>query len=103
MLRNPPNLDCPRPLNVEAIVQTDIDALIRRADRADNAAVEELFALLYAELHRVAESALRRDGFAPRWDRRPFFTKRTQHLGPRRRRVRRARSVPGVCLTRDAG
>lgn len=45
-------------------MQTDIDALIRRADRADNAAVEELFALLYAELHRVAESALRRDGFA---------------------------------------
>jgi len=36
--------------------------LIQRADRADGAAVDELFALLYGELHRLAEHALRRDG-----------------------------------------
>ena len=42
----------------------DIDALIRRADGADPAAVDELFSLLYSELHRLAESALRREGGA---------------------------------------
>jgi RNA polymerase sigma factor (TIGR02999 family) len=45
-------------------VQPEIDALIRRADEADNAAVDELFALLYRELHRLAEHALHRDGGA---------------------------------------
>ena len=45
-------------------LQTDIDALILRADLADGAAVDELFALLYRELHRLAESTLRRDGAA---------------------------------------
>jgi RNA polymerase sigma factor (TIGR02999 family) len=43
-------------------LHTDIDALIRRADQADGAAVDELFTLLYRELHRLAEHALRRDG-----------------------------------------
>jgi RNA polymerase sigma factor (TIGR02999 family) len=38
--------------------------LILRADQADGAAVDELFALLYRELHRLAESTLRRDGSA---------------------------------------
>ena len=42
----------------------DIDALIRRADGQDPAAVDELFSLLYSELHRLAKSALRRDGGA---------------------------------------
>ena len=45
-------------------MHTDIDALIRRADQADDAAVDELFSLLYGELHRLAEHALRRDGGA---------------------------------------
>jgi len=45
-------------------VHTDIDALIRRADQADDGAVDELFSLLYGELHRLAEHALRRDGGA---------------------------------------
>ena len=42
----------------------DIDALIRRADGEDPAALDELFSLLYSELHRLAESALRREGGA---------------------------------------
>jgi RNA polymerase sigma factor (TIGR02999 family) len=41
---------------------SDIDGLIRRADSADGAAVDELFTLLYGELHRLAEVTLRRDG-----------------------------------------
>jgi RNA polymerase sigma factor (TIGR02999 family) len=45
-------------------VAGDIDALIRRADGQDPAAVDELFSLLYSELHRLAKSALRRDGGA---------------------------------------
>lgn len=36
--------------------------LLRRADQADPAARDELFALLYAELHRLAERHLRRGG-----------------------------------------
>ena len=44
--------------------QTRIDALIQRADRADGAAVDELFSMLYGELHKLAEHALRRDGGA---------------------------------------
>ena len=42
----------------------DLDALILRADTGDPAAVDELFSLLYSELHRLAEVALRRDGSA---------------------------------------
>lgn len=42
----------------------DLDALVRRADGEDPAAVDELFSLLYSELHRLAESALRREGGA---------------------------------------
>ena len=45
-------------------MERELDALIRRADRADAAAADELFALLYAELHRLAEGHLRRDGAA---------------------------------------
>jgi RNA polymerase sigma factor (TIGR02999 family) len=45
-------------------VERELDALIRRADQADAAAAEELFTLLYAELHRLAEGHLRRDGGA---------------------------------------
>jgi RNA polymerase sigma factor (TIGR02999 family) len=40
----------------------DIGALIRRADGADRGAAGELFALLYDELHRLAEHHLRRGG-----------------------------------------
>ena len=36
--------------------------LIRRADAADSAAADQLFALLYQELHRLAEHHLRRGG-----------------------------------------
>ena len=36
--------------------------MIQRADRAEPAAVDALFTLLYAELHRLAEVALRREG-----------------------------------------
>jgi len=43
-------------------VETDIHALIERADRSDPAAADALFAMLYAELHRVAEASLRRSG-----------------------------------------
>jgi RNA polymerase sigma factor (TIGR02999 family) len=45
-------------------VRVDLDALVRRADGGDPAAVDELFSLLYSELHRLAEVALRRDGSA---------------------------------------
>jgi len=41
----------------------DVDLLLRRAADSDVAA-EELFALLYGELHRLAEHTLRRDGGA---------------------------------------
>ena len=40
----------------------DIHELIERADRSDPAAAHALFEMLYAELHRVAESSLRRAG-----------------------------------------
>lgn len=43
-------------------METDIHALIERADRSDPAAADALFAMLYAELHRVAEASLRRGG-----------------------------------------
>jgi RNA polymerase sigma factor (TIGR02999 family) len=45
-------------------VGQELDALIRRADQSDPAAVDELFTLLYGELHRLAQSALRREGGA---------------------------------------
>lgn len=41
-------------------LESDLDALIRRADTADPSAADQLFALLYHELHRVAERNLRR-------------------------------------------
>ena len=40
----------------------DIRALIERADSSDPAAADALFEMLYAELHRIAESSLRRAG-----------------------------------------
>ena len=43
-----------------ADVENELDALIRRADTADAAAADQLFTLLYHELHRVAERSLRR-------------------------------------------
>ena len=45
-------------------MESDLDALIRRADAADTPAAERLFALLYHELHRLAEHHLRREGRA---------------------------------------
>jgi RNA polymerase sigma factor (TIGR02999 family) len=42
--------------------QHDLSALIKRAEDADPQAVEELFAALYQELHRLAEHHLRRGG-----------------------------------------
>ena len=36
--------------------------MIRRADAEGGAAADELFVLLYGELHRIAERTLRRDG-----------------------------------------
>jgi RNA polymerase sigma factor (TIGR02999 family) len=52
----------PRPRRRGGPLHTQLDTLIQRADRADGAAVDELFSLLYGELHRLAEHALRRDG-----------------------------------------
>ena len=43
-------------------MEHELEALIRRADQADQAAADRLFALLYEELHRVAEHHLRRGG-----------------------------------------
>ena len=40
----------------------EIDALIQRTDEADPVAADRLFALLYDELHRLAEQNLRRGG-----------------------------------------
>lgn len=42
----------------------ELDALIRRADQTDREAIDKLFAVLYAELHRIAEHNLRRAGSA---------------------------------------
>jgi len=42
----------------------ELDALIRRADQADREATDKLFAILYDELHRLAEHNLRRAGSA---------------------------------------
>ena len=40
----------------------ELDALIRRADQTDREAIDKLFAVLYDELHRLAEHNLRRVG-----------------------------------------
>ena len=45
-------------------MEADFDALVRRAEQADPAAADELFAMLYQELHRLAEQSLRRGGGA---------------------------------------
>lgn len=41
-------------------MEAELDALIQRADTADPAAADQLFTLLYHELHQVAERNLRR-------------------------------------------
>lgn len=41
-------------------METELDALVRRADTADPGAADQLFTLLYHELHQVAERSLRR-------------------------------------------
>jgi RNA polymerase sigma factor (TIGR02999 family) len=43
-------------------VEEDFQALIRRADEADEEAADKLFTLMYNELHRLAEWQLRRGG-----------------------------------------
>ena len=43
-------------------MEQELEALIRRADQADREAADRLFALLYDELHRLAEHNLRRAG-----------------------------------------
>jgi RNA polymerase sigma factor (TIGR02999 family) len=43
-------------------VDTELKALIQRADRADPIATDKLFTLLYEELHRLAERNLNRGG-----------------------------------------
>ena len=43
-------------------MEPDFQALIRRADQADRSAADKLFALLYEELHRLAEHHLRSGG-----------------------------------------
>jgi len=43
-------------------VEQGFQALIRRADQADQTAADRLFTLLYQELHRLAEHHLRRGG-----------------------------------------
>jgi RNA polymerase sigma factor (TIGR02999 family) len=43
-------------------LDSEVEALLRRAEQADPSAADELFSLLYADLHRIAESALRRGG-----------------------------------------
>jgi RNA polymerase sigma factor (TIGR02999 family) len=43
-------------------VETELEALIRRADQADREAADKLFAMLYRELHQLAEYNLRRAG-----------------------------------------
>lgn len=43
-------------------MQHGLEALIRRADQADREAADRLFAILYHELHQIAERNLRRAG-----------------------------------------
>ena len=42
----------------------ELNALIHRADQADREAADQLFAMLYSELHRLAEYNLRRAGYS---------------------------------------
>jgi RNA polymerase sigma factor (TIGR02999 family) len=43
-------------------VEQELEALIRRADQANGEAADKLFAILYHELHRIAERNLHRAG-----------------------------------------
>lgn len=43
-------------------MEHDIESLLRQADHADRTAADTLFALLYQELHRLAEANIRRAG-----------------------------------------
>lgn len=43
-------------------MEHEIESLLRRADQADRSAADTLFALLYHELHRIAEANIRRAG-----------------------------------------
>ena len=45
-------------------IPTDLAELVQRADRSDPQAVDQLFALLYQELHRLAERHLQRNDSA---------------------------------------
>lgn len=45
-------------------MEQELEALVRRADQADRDAADKLFALLYDELHRLAEHHLRSGGAA---------------------------------------
>jgi len=50
---------------VEAgVVAQELEQLIRRADKADRDAIDQLFTILYHDLHRLAERNLRRAGGA---------------------------------------
>src|SRR5207237_9886935 len=51
-----------RPADNGGDVEQELGALIRRADQADREAADKLFAILYHELHRLAEDNLRRAG-----------------------------------------
>jgi RNA polymerase sigma factor (TIGR02999 family) len=43
--------------------EQELSELIRRADQSDREAADQLFAILYSELHRLAEYNLRRAGY----------------------------------------
>ena len=45
-------------------MEEELNALIRRADQSDREAIDKLFAILYHELHQLAEHNLRRAGSA---------------------------------------
>ena len=45
-------------------MEEELDGLIRRADQSDREAIDKLFAILYHELHQLAEHNLRRAGSA---------------------------------------
>lgn len=49
-------------VETEAVVARDVRELIAGAETGDPAAADQLFSLLYAELHGLAERALRREG-----------------------------------------
>ena len=50
------------PADEGEVVEQELEALIRRADQADREAADKLFAILYHELHEIAERNLRRAG-----------------------------------------